>query len=161
MHEAAFVQRLQRAQETERNLCRVSRGQRPAKEPLAQCLAGQAFHHDERAAGLLAELVNLTDVRVVERGCGPCFPPEPLDTDGAANHLAHQFQCDSATDAIVEGLVHDSHSSFSEPAEDAIAANGLRVCHDSAHIIQARRKPFDGRQPVPGGTAVRPGASGG
>ena len=56
----------------------VDRGVDRGRRLLAQRAAGDQLHHQEEAAGLLADVVDRDDVRVVERGGGARLAQEAL-----------------------------------------------------------------------------------
>ena len=57
---------------------RLGHAQRPAPQALGQRLALQQLHGDEQLAAVLADLVELADVRMVDAGRGPGLAPEAL-----------------------------------------------------------------------------------
>src|SRR5262249_25377534 len=60
----------------------------------------------------------------------------PLDANRTADRLAHQLQGDGTIETVIERFVDDSHASFAQPAENAVAADGLCLGHVAGHMIQ-------------------------
>ena len=78
MDDAARVQRRERGQNLEADRDRLGHVQRTASQLLRQRLTLEQLHGDEQAAGVFADLVNLTDVGMVDAGRRARFTPQPL-----------------------------------------------------------------------------------
>jgi hypothetical protein len=78
---------------------------------------------------ILANLVELTDFRVVHAGGGPSFAPEPVSCCFVVYSVPDHFQRDSSIKALVVGGVHDPHAALSNSANDSIVADLLRHRH--------------------------------
>ena len=129
---ARLVQRVERVEETETDLCGLARRQRAAREALGEGFTEQPLHHDEGAAGVFAELVNLADMRVIDRGSA-CLAPEAFDCLRPAHRIAHQLDRNGAIEAFVVRFIHDAHPAFAKLTHDPIAADGFHPC-DLTHL---------------------------
>ena len=78
MNHAAGVQRRQRVEDAQAGRDRFGDAQWRALEPLGQRRALEQFHGDEQHAVVFADLVDLTDVRMVDRRGRARLAPEAL-----------------------------------------------------------------------------------
>ena len=76
VNESAAVQGRERGQDALRNLHRFGEPQRSGSETLAQRFALEQLHGDEQRAAVLADLVNLADVRMIDAGRRTRLAPE-------------------------------------------------------------------------------------
>ena len=96
MDDAARVQRRQRGQHAEADRHRLRDAHRPALQPLGERLALEQLHGDEQLAGVLADLVDLADVRMVDARRGAGLAPEPLARRLVRCDRRHRLQRDGA-----------------------------------------------------------------
>ena len=75
---AASVQRRERGQNSETDWHRCGEAQRAPPHPVGQRLAFEELHRDEQLASVLADFVDLADVRMIDARRGPGFAPEAL-----------------------------------------------------------------------------------
>ncbi len=89
-----------------------------------QLLEGAPFeqlHHDERLAVVFAELVNRTDVRVLQRRRQAGLALESGQPFGRRDRLgAQQLDGDLAAKLEVFGAIDDSHATLAEGVQQAI-----------------------------------------
>ena len=78
MHDAARVQRRERGEHAEADRHRLGHAERATLQPLGQRFAIEQLHGDEQPAVVLADLVDLADVRVVHAGRRAGLAPETL-----------------------------------------------------------------------------------
>ena len=64
--------------------------ERPSKNQLAQGVARQVFHNNERPAFKLTDLVDGADVGMIEGGGRPGFTTEALESLGILGHVIGQ-----------------------------------------------------------------------
>src|SRR2546421_3417866 len=80
---------------------------------LAESLPIDEFHRDEICALALANLIDMGDVRMIERGRGLCLlfeTPHPITIGG---HVRRQnFQCDFAMKLCIFRQIHFTHSAL-------------------------------------------------
>ena len=124
MDDGAVVQRLQRGQHRDRDADGLRRRNRPLLEPVGERLAVEQLHRQERIAFVLANLVELADVRVADGRRRPRLAHEPiahvrigrrqdgLERDGAVQHLVDRF-------------VDHAHAAAAEQADDAIVPDAI------------------------------------
>src|SRR5215469_3092141 len=94
---------------------------RAAFDAMLQRFAFEKFHHDEKPAVVLVNLVNRADTRVIESGRGASFALEALDGLGiASNFVRQEFEGDKAAQSGVLGLVHNAHAAAAKLFEDAV-----------------------------------------
>ena len=82
MDDAAGVQRRQRGQHVERDRQGLAHAQWAASQPLVERFATQQLHGDEQLALVLDDLVDLTDIRVVDARRGARLAQEALACRG-------------------------------------------------------------------------------
>jgi hypothetical protein len=96
--------------------------QRLAANPVLQRLALEQFHHDERLAVVLADLVNHADVGMIQRRRGARFAREALERRLVLRHFRGQeLQGDGSAERHVLGFVHHAHTPAAEAVLYAIA----------------------------------------
>jgi hypothetical protein len=93
-------------------------------QPRGQCFALEIFHHEVVGAVVPADVVNGTDVRVIEAGNRPGFAAEPLAPRGVACRLGgNHFDGDGAVQAAVNRPIHLSHSAHGDPIANFVRAD--------------------------------------
>jgi hypothetical protein len=98
---------------------------RLAADAMFQRSAIQILHHDEGAVVFLADFVDRTDVRMIQRRCSLCFPVEPfqrLRIQG--NVIWEELERHEAVQASVLCLIHNAHATATEFLDDAIVRDG-------------------------------------
>ena len=93
---------------------------------LAQCLAVDEFHGDERPVILFANVVDGADAGMVQRGRGVGFAAKTFQRLRVLHHVIRQkFQRDGAIETRVEGFVDHTHSTSTEFLYDTEVRDGL------------------------------------
>jgi len=91
-----------------------------------QSLPFQVLHDDEGLAFVIADVVNDTDVGMVQRRCSTGFPLEPLQCLAILGKLLKQeLQGHIAAQAGVLSLVDHTHSTAAQFLCDFVVGNGL------------------------------------
>jgi hypothetical protein len=86
----------------------------------------QAFHHQERARFPLTDVVQRTNIGMIQRGGGARLPLKPLERDTVAGHrLRNKLHCDGAPQTDVFGLVHQPHPALAQRHKNLIMRDGL------------------------------------
>ena len=97
-----------------------------SRNSVPQCHAIQKFHHNERLAVLLADLVNGADVGMVQRGSCLRFALKPGEgLRILRNFIGQKFERDKTAKLDVFGFVDDAHSAATELLDDAVMRDGL------------------------------------
>ena len=97
-----------------------------SSDAVLERLALQELHGDEGLALVLVDVVDRTDVGVVEGGAGLGLAPEPLQGDLVAEELLRQeLQRDESVEAGVLGPVDDAHAPGAQLFDDAVVGDGL------------------------------------
>ena len=102
------------------------RVQRPSCNPVLQRQPIQKFHGDERLPVLLANVVNRTDIGVIQCGGGMGFAlktGECLRVTG--NVLRQELEGDEPMQPRVLSLVNHTHAATPQPLQDAVMRDGL------------------------------------
>ena len=95
--------------------------QRPFLDQLLDRPPFEQLHHDERLAVVFAELVNGTDVRVLQRRRQAGLALESGQPLGRRDRLgAQQLDRDLAAKLEVLGAIDDSHAALAEGVQQAI-----------------------------------------
>ena len=123
VHEAAPVQRRQRRQHAERDRQGVGHAQRAPPEAVGQRLALEELHGDEQRAGVLADFVNLADVRMVDARGRPGFAPEALPRRLVVCRRRHGLHRHDTLEPLVACGIDDAHAAFPELAGDGVVAD--------------------------------------
>ncbi len=126
MDNAASVQGCQRSQHAEADRHRLGDAERAPLQAFAQRLAFQQLHGNKQLAAVLANLVDLADVRVVDAGRGPRFAPEAPARRLVFGHRRHRFQGNGALQPLVSRSVNDTHSTFAEFARNLIVPDARK-----------------------------------
>ena len=124
MHDAALVGGVHGAGQGFDQRGGVARRQRGAVELLRQAAAVDVFQREVRQAFVLADFVDLHDVRVLQARDGFGFGAEssPLVRRGVLAGQDH-LQGDDAVERDLPGLVDDAHAAAAELAEDFVAGD--------------------------------------
>ena len=88
--------------------------------------SGFAFEHlhgDEELSLVLADLVDLTDVGVVDAGRRARLAPESPPRGVRFADRRHHLQRDGPLEALVARRIHHTHAAFAELALDAVVAD--------------------------------------
>ena len=94
--------------------------------PVFQRGALEQLHHDERAVGPSADLVNDADRRMVQRRSGACFSAEALKRLRIPRDcLRKELERDHATEVEVLGFIDDTHAPAAQPGENPVVRDGL------------------------------------
>ena len=99
--------------------------QRAAAERLAQLLAANQLHRDERHTVGLADLVDDRDVRMLEHGCRTSLLQQAV----AAHRVVHEIvgkdlQRDFAAELHVDGAIDDAHAAAANLVDDLVVRKG-------------------------------------
>jgi phage gp46-like protein len=116
------VQRAERRQDREAEPDGFRRRNGPALETCGERLAFEQLHHDERAALVLADLVQRTDVGMADRGGGTRFAQEPIAHLRIGCRL-NRLQRHRALKTLVDRLEDDAHAATTNLANDAVGTN--------------------------------------
>ncbi len=157
MHQAAAVRVIERVGQLDGDAQHLGDRQRAAQQPLFERLALEILHHEEpdRLARpgrcRFADVVQLTDVRMVERGDGPRFALEPLTPIGIGRKgFGQHLERHHAIEARVAGLVDLAHPACAEARNDLVGSEPHAVgeSHDliclKKNRTRATRKPHNG-----------------
>ena len=160
MNHAAGMQRRQRVEDPQPGRDRLGDAQWRGLEPLGQRRALEQFHGDEQHTAVLADLVDLTDVRMIDRRGRTRLAPEALARSLVVGERRHRLQCDRALELLVARGVDDTHPALAELALDPVVAEpGRHVAVRPAdrrrgHTWSASRRTAYVRRPRP--AAFRP-----
>src|SRR6185436_9013324 len=127
---------------------RLGDAQRPALQPLAERLALEQLHGDEQLAVLLADVVELADVRMVDAGGRPRLALEAPARGVVAAQGAHLLERDGAAEPLVPGCVDDAHAALAERARHGVVPDPGR---------EARARPAVRSRARPAGRRIRGG----
>ena len=120
------VRRFQRVGDLDRERQEPIDLERAPGDPMLQRHPVEELHDEERAAALLADVVDGADVGVVQRRGGPCLAAESGQRLGITSKVGRQeLQRDEALQARILGLVHDTHAAAAELLDDAVVRERL------------------------------------
>jgi len=150
MHQPVFVRLVERLGNFAGDLEGTPWRDRPPCQCGLQRLARDVLHDDAGPAVDVGNLVNLADVRMVERRRRASFAVQPLTRRRVALEcLCHEFDGDFASELCVVGEEHFAHAAFTQAVEDAVAG-GCRTHWSSGFRLQA---PWSW-EPAPAGSPV-------
>src|ERR1700751_2518102 len=99
---------------------------RTIPDAVLQRHAIEEFHHDERLTVLLTDVVDSTDIRMVQRRGSLCLPLKPGERLMIAGDILRQeLERHKAMKACVLRFVNHTHSASAELLDDAIVGDGL------------------------------------
>ena len=108
------------------NLNRVAQdlvqGQCAASDPLGQRFALEILHDDELDAVLLTDVIQGTDVRMIDLGDGARLAGKALGPGGRARAGRQHLERHGAIEARIAGAIHLPHSAGAKRAGDFISA---------------------------------------
>ena len=91
-----------------------------------QRLPFEQLHHDHRLVIMFLNLINRTDIGVIQRGCRARFALKPAKRVGITDDFIRQkFKRHEAAQTDVLGLVNHSHSARAQLLDDAVMRDGL------------------------------------
>ena len=126
MDDAARVQGRKRCEYSERDRHRFGRAERSATQPLGQDFTLEQLHRDVQLPVLLADLVDLADVRMVDARRGAGLAPEALTRLGIVGERGQRLQRDRTFKPAVARGVDDAHAALAKLAFDRVAPNARR-----------------------------------
>ena len=145
MHQAAAMRVIERVGQLDGDAQHVGHRQRAAQQPLLERLALEILHHEEADRVALpagcgfADVVELTDVRMVERGDGPRFALEPLAPIRVGRvRLRQHLDRHHAIEARVAGPVHLPHPALADEVQRFICAETNAVGQGHGSGFRAR-----------------------
>ena len=105
----------------------ADRERRPAMNQLAERLAGDVLHRDERLSLVCPDVVDGDDVRMLEARGDLRLANEALADLGVVD--AQQLDRDEAIDRGIEREIEHAHPAMAETVPNLITADGRRLCH--------------------------------
>jgi hypothetical protein len=91
-----------------------------------ESLAFQQLHGNEMAATVFTNLIDRTDVGMVQRGSGARFPLKTVERERIFFRLGGQeFERDMPAQVDVFCLIHNAHPPAAELRKDAVVRHGL------------------------------------
>ena len=107
--------------------------QRTGAQPILQRLAFEPLHGDERRSGVLADLVDGADMRMVERRSRPRFAPKSFDRGRVGRHRRGQkLERDLASEPQILGQIDDTHPATAEQRLDSVVVDRVTAIHASS-----------------------------
>src|SRR5947208_6079053 len=98
----------------------------PCEDQLAQILARQVLHDNERAALKFTDLVDRADVGVIERGSSASLAAESFEGLSILGHVVGQkLERDKAAELGVFRLVDHTHPPATQILQNAVVRDGL------------------------------------
>src|SRR5262245_28403889 len=136
MDDSLRVRRSQRVRDLHPDLEDVLKPKRPALNSRLQSLAIEIFHDNERPAVVFADVVDRTNLRMIERRRGARLDPESFDRLLVSRpFLREKLLGDWPAQPHVLGLVDDAHSSGAQLLEDFVMRN--RVSNHGRMVANA------------------------
>ena len=119
--EPFFMRAAEALRDLDGQIERPFRGQRTPNQDVAQPLAADQLHRDERHAVGGADLVDDRDVRMLDERRGACFLQHPLATNAIVDEIFRQdFEGDVAAEVEIAGAVDDAHAAAADFFDDFV-----------------------------------------
>src|SRR5262249_36032929 len=126
MHDAFSVRYIQCVGNFNRNVQQLFQFHRPTLDNVFQSFAIEVFHGDEGFASILTNVVDRTDVRMIQSGSGLGLTPKSLQTLAVVGYvLGQELQSKKAAEASVFRLIDHPHAAAPKPFDDAVVRNRL------------------------------------
>ena len=126
MDDPLRVRGLERLGDSDPEVQHLLPGQPPRVQQLAQRLALEQLHHDEGPAGVVADVVDRADVRVVEPGGDARLALEPLERPGLGEQVRREhLDRHRALQTQVLGPVDGAHPARAQLLENAVVGERL------------------------------------
>ena len=120
------VRRLQRVGDLDRERQQQIDLERAPGDAMLQRRPVEELHDEERAAVVLADIVDGADVGVVQRRCGARLAAESLQGLGIVGEVGRQeLQRDEALQPRILGFVDDAHAAAAQLLDDAVVRERL------------------------------------
>src|SRR5262252_740505 len=95
---------------------------------LSQRLPLEQFHDEERLTSILTDVINGADIRMVQRGNGPCFSLKTFESNAARRIGAgEKLQSNVAVETRIPGAVYRTHTTGTKSRPDLVRSH-LRTC---------------------------------
>ena len=161
MHDARSVRLRKTLGDLVGDVGEPSRRQPAVGQQIAQGLALHPFHGDERHAGLMANVMDGQDVRMVQGGSRLGFLLEAMQTISIVGDTGWEdFDRDSAIEAGIERAVYLTHAACTERTDDLIRTERgpCRKAHRTAFLAVEAGETVtsSGHWPVPGASGIGP-----
>jgi hypothetical protein len=126
MHDACTVRRLQRVGHLDGDGKKLLRWEGPNRDQVAQRFAVEELDDHKSAAILFADIVNRTDVGMIQGRRGPSFAAKALQRRGImSNAIGKKLEGYKPAKADILGFVDHAHASAPEFLDDAVVRDGL------------------------------------
>jgi len=126
MDDALNVCGIERIRDLDTEIQELLQRERLAVNVMAQGIAVDELHGDERLAVLLANVINSADVRVVEGGSGMGFSAEAFEGQRILPQIFwKKFQGDCAVEAHILSLEDHAHTASAKSFQDAVVRDGF------------------------------------
>ena len=119
------VKRLDAGEHSERCGYCVAERQRTANQARRQRFPLQQLHREEQLARVFADLVELTDRRMVQARRRARLSNQAVARCGFVDRGADHFYCDRPSEALVARRIDDSHAPLAEGAGDFVMSDRL------------------------------------
>jgi hypothetical protein len=140
--DAVGMRLVQRIRRLHSDLHHIAHRQRAARDPRADLLARDVFHHDERRLVVLDDVVNRGDVGGAQRRSGTRLPEQACPCRVVrVVRILQELERDRTAQARVFGEVHLSHAADAEAFSDAIVEYG-RARHGVLERGWIREAPY-------------------
>ena len=126
MHDALGMRRIQRVRDIDCEAQQEIEFEGTAADAMLQGLAFKVLHNDEGSPILLSDIVDGTDVRMVETGSSLSFATKTRKKVLVGSDvLRKKLQGDAATERCILGLENDTHAAAAQPLQNAVVRDGL------------------------------------
>ena len=146
VRDAAAMQRLERTEYFEANLHGLGDWYWATTQACGERLALETLHGDEQLSIGLADLVQLTDVRMIDAGGKASLARETLACGRVSRALVPEhFQGDRPFQLFVQRRIDHAHAAFTQRVGDAVSTDTCRHAGDADGLdalVQQRGRPF-------------------
>jgi len=129
VNDPTAVQSLERREDGEGRLPRLAKRNRSALQTLVERFAVEQLHCEKERFTVFANLVDLTDGRVIDARSGPGLPPETRSRIAVVAAGSQHLDGHGPVETIVVGEIDHTHAAFTQALDDAVASEGGRFGH--------------------------------
>src|SRR5436190_1747933 len=126
MNDAFGMRRINRIRDFNSEIQRFLDAQRTAIVPVFQCLSIEVFHHNERTAVVLTDIVDRANLRMIERRGRTRLDSKSFERLRILGTLLRQeLHRNRTAEADILRFIDNTHASGAEMFKDFVVRNGL------------------------------------
>ena len=125
VNEVFVVQCLKSGQRAQRDLDRLPDRKGAGSQAPRQRFTFEKLHRQKHVSLVVAHVEDLTEVRVIDGGSRPRFPPETFASRGVKYFRTNELQRDLSFEPLIERFVDDTHPATAKLANDPVLSEPI------------------------------------